>query len=40
MSESLEEHYRLYAKLSREADIVVPLYDPRVIERHKGGVIG
>ena len=39
LSESLEEHYRLYAKLSREADIVVPLYDPRVIERHKGGII-
>lgn len=39
LSESLEEHYRLYAKLRREADIVVPLYDPTVVERHKGGVI-
>jgi len=39
LSESLEEHYRLYAKLNREADIVIPLYDPLVIERHKEGVI-
>ncbi len=40
LSESLEEQYRLYAKLQREADIVVPLYDPRIIERHPGGIIG
>lgn len=40
LSESLEEHYRLYARIKREADIVVPLYDPLLTERHKGGVIG
>jgi len=40
LSESIEEHYRLYAKLKREADIVVPLYDPLFIERHSKGVIG
>lgn len=40
LSESLEEHYRLYAKLSREATIVVPLYDPLLLERHPKGVIG
>lgn len=40
LSESLEEHYRLYAKLKREADIVVPLYDPLLLERHPKGVIG
>ena len=40
LSESLEEHYRLYAKLKREADIVVPLYDPLLLEHHPRGVIG
>jgi len=40
LSESLEEHYRLYAKLERDADIVLPLYDPMVMERHPKGVIG
>lgn len=39
LSESLEEHYRLFAKLKRETDIVVPLYDPLVTERHPKGVI-
>ncbi len=39
LSESLEEHYRLYARLKREADVVVPLYDPQVIKRHPKGVI-
>lgn len=39
LSESLEEHYRLYARLKREADIVLPLYDPLLTERHKGGII-
>lgn len=39
LSESIEEHYRLFAKLKREADIVVPLYDPLLVERHPKGVI-
>ena len=39
LSESLEEHYRLYARLRRSADLVVPLYDPRITERHPEGVI-
>jgi hypothetical protein len=39
LSESLEEHYRLYAKLKRETEFVVPLYDPLVTERHPKGVI-
>ncbi len=39
LSESLEEHYRLYALMKREADIILPLYDPLGVERHKGGVI-
>ena len=40
LSESIEEHYRLFAKLKREADVVVPLYDPLLVERHAKGVIG
>ena len=39
LSESLEEHYRLYAKIKREADVILPLYDPLLTERHKGGII-
>jgi len=39
LSESLEEHYRLFAKLKRETDIVIPLYDPLLMERHPKGVI-
>ena len=34
LSESLEEHYRLYARLKREANLVIPLYDPAVADRH------
>jgi hypothetical protein len=40
LSESLEEHHRLFARLRREATIVVPLYDPLLPERHTGGIIG
>ena len=40
LSESLEEHYRLYARIRREADFVLPLYDPLLTERHPKGVIG
>jgi glyoxylase-like metal-dependent hydrolase (beta-lactamase superfamily II) len=39
LSESLEEHYHLFARLRRSADLVVPLYDPRVTERHPEGII-
>ncbi|MDE3056481.1 MAG: hypothetical protein KGJ59_00805 [Bacteroidota bacterium] len=39
LSESLEEHYRLFAKLKRSADIIIPLYDPLLMQRHERGVI-
>ena len=39
LSESLEEHYRLFARLARTADIIVPLYDPLVAERYPDGII-
>jgi len=39
LSESLEEHYRLYAKFAREADLILPLYDPTLLERTEGGII-
>jgi glyoxylase-like metal-dependent hydrolase (beta-lactamase superfamily II) len=34
LSENLEEHFRLFAKLQREAAIVLPLYDPEVPQRY------
>jgi glyoxylase-like metal-dependent hydrolase (beta-lactamase superfamily II) len=40
LSESLEEHYKLFARMKRQAGLVLPLYDPLLIDRHKGGVIG
>ena len=40
LSESLEEHHRMFARMKRVADIVLPLYDPLVVDRHKDGVIG
>jgi glyoxylase-like metal-dependent hydrolase (beta-lactamase superfamily II) len=40
LSESVEEHHRLYARLRREADLVLPLYDPALAERHPDFVIG
>jgi hypothetical protein len=40
LSESLEEHHRLYAKLAREADIILPLYDPLVEKHHPDLRIG
>jgi hypothetical protein len=39
LSESLEEHYRLFARLRRGTDLVVPLYDPEVARRHSKGII-
>jgi len=39
LSESLEEHYRLFARLKRSADRVIPLYDPALVDRHAGGII-
>lgn len=40
LSESLEEHHRLYAKLARQADIILPLYDPLVEKHHPNLRIG
>ena len=37
--ESMEECFATYARLQREAAIVVPLYDPEVLDRYPGGVI-
>jgi glyoxylase-like metal-dependent hydrolase (beta-lactamase superfamily II) len=34
LSESLEEHYKLYAALAGKADLILPLYDPMLAERH------
>jgi glyoxylase-like metal-dependent hydrolase (beta-lactamase superfamily II) len=40
LSESLEEHYHLYARLARECDLVLPLYDPAVAHCHPSLVVG
>jgi glyoxylase-like metal-dependent hydrolase (beta-lactamase superfamily II) len=37
--ESMDECFRTYDRLRREAAIVVPIYDPDVVERYPGGVI-
>jgi hypothetical protein len=35
----MEECFRTYDRLRSEAAIVVPIYDPDVVERYPGGVI-
>lgn len=37
INESLEEALVAYSRIKREADILLPLYDPRVFERHPDG---
>lgn len=39
LSESVAEHHQLYARLRREADVVVPLYDPALRQRHSSLII-
>jgi hypothetical protein len=34
LSESIEEHHRLFARFRRETDLILPLYDPALVERH------
>lgn len=38
--ESTEECMAAMERIRREADIVLPSHDPKVLERHPGGVIG
>ncbi|GIW03482.1 MAG: hypothetical protein KatS3mg059_0102 [Thermomicrobiales bacterium] len=38
INESLEECLAAYDRIRREADILIPLYDPRVFERHPRGI--
>ncbi|MEX1031215.1 MAG: hypothetical protein WDZ91_14400 [Paenibacillaceae bacterium] len=37
--ESLEECRDSYARIRKEGDICIPLYDPKVLERHPGGIV-
>jgi len=39
INESMEEALTAYDRIAREADIIVPLYDPGVWDRHPGGRI-
>jgi hypothetical protein len=39
INESMEEALTAYTRIAEEADILVPLYDPYVFDRHPGGRI-
>jgi glyoxylase-like metal-dependent hydrolase (beta-lactamase superfamily II) len=40
LSESIAEHHLLYARLRSACDLVLPLYDPQIAQRHPSLVIG
>ncbi|NPV86203.1 MAG: hypothetical protein HPY45_09375 [Anaerolineae bacterium] len=40
INENMYEALEAYDRIRREADILVPMYDPRVLEKHPGGKIG
>lgn len=40
INENMYEALEAYERIHREADILVPMYDPRVLEKHPGGRIG
>jgi hypothetical protein len=40
INENMYEALEAYERIRREADILVPMYDPRVLEKHPGGRIG
>lgn len=40
LAESIEEQHHLYARLARESDLVLPLYDPALAKRHPSLTIG
>jgi len=40
INENMYEALEAYPRIRREADILVPMYEPRVLERHPGGKIG
>jgi hypothetical protein len=37
--ESMEECFATYARLTREGTILVPIYDPEVLERFPSGIV-
>lgn len=39
INESMDEALVAYDRIAREADILIPLYDPHVFDRHPGGRI-
>jgi hypothetical protein len=39
ITQSLDECALAYERIRREADILVPAYEPEVFKRHPGGVI-
>lgn len=39
INENLYECLEAYERIRREADLLVPLYDPEVFQRHPGGIV-
>jgi hypothetical protein len=39
LSQSLDDCRQAYDRIRREADILVPAYEPEVLKRHPGGII-
>ena len=39
IAESLDECHEAYEKIRKEADIVLPLYDPTIFDRHPQGIV-
>ena len=39
INESMYEALDAYARVARTADVVVPLYDPKNLDRFAGGVV-
>jgi len=40
INENMYEALKAYERIRKEADVLVPMYDPRVLEDHPGGKIG
>lgn len=39
INESMEEALTCYARVNKEADVIIPLYDPKIYDTYPGGVV-
>ena len=39
INESMDEALTCYHRVKKEADLIIPLYDPKVYERYPGGIV-